>query len=635
VIDAVALAPLPPSGVPDGLIIAEYRDKPINIEWGGFDDAFPGDRIEYEINLVVFDTFDVSAGDLPPYIGVLPADAAYRTEEDYQLTVNYLGFGSGARSDPVKIKFDYHAPGVPDLGALLFDDADDIPGSGITKAKFRTDDDGERYIYAYVASYGGMAPGDQAVLTCNGVSAPPVVLDIENEHIVLPIYEALLEEVGSVQRATFTYVVTDRAGNVSNKSLPVTVAIQLSAIDDLQEPLVPSFDDDLDDPLIDHADAWGTGNAGMLVIVPWNDALETTDTLIVSLDNENVGPVTVGSLDEDIAIVFPYEASLAAWAAGTSNGATDERVDAAFTYTVYRNGAPIGTSPAHPVVLNLYQQALDPEPETPENERLTRCTVVSASGERDVIPVDDFDKAATVEIRKLTNATYPPQGDSLAEGDTLRIYYGTQPSFDFTVPALGDKSEPLAIALSADLIKAEGSGDAIPVYYEVIHDLGDGGTNANLAPTKEIVVRSKDTQPGRGHLDAGTFPDAVTNHIPPAFHQSSTIFAIPDYANRDPQDEIVVFFQIFRGPSHTEGETPYPGKDWTKTLPAGTAPIIDVTVPASVYNLVDSAPPGLTAYIHIHATYKITKRTGDTTPVTSDEANVAADCRFSDPPPTE
>jgi hypothetical protein len=89
--------------------------------------------------------------------------------------------------------------------------------------------------------------------------------------------------------------------------------------------------------------------------------------------------------------------------------------------------------------------------------------------------------------------------------------------------------------------------------------------------------------------------------------------------------------KLYKGPVHATDEKPYPDHDWDHELAAGEAKPIVVTVPSNVYNLYSDAS-GLSKYIHIHATYTVTKLSGDTTPVTSDQANVAVDSRFSDGP---
>ena len=639
VVQSVALAPPSPdpSAPVDNVLKLSVKDVPVNIEWGGFGDAFAGDELFYLLDGVQFAYVLVADTDTPPYLGELAPDQ--RLEEGtHQLRVRYKGPSGEALSPEVPITFDYTAPGLGvALSDLKFDDADDIPGTGITAAKFREDDDGKRYIWAGVSSYGGIAAGDKVHLYCNGqeeINVGEASIDTTN-HIEVRIYEDFLILIKDTPAAKFTYKIEDRAGNISAESDPVTVAVQLAQVPGLLEPTVPAFDNDPVDPanqpLIDEFDARGTANAGFVVVVPWNVGYKPGDEFMISLGNQNAGPVLLGPDGEDMEIPFPYTGSQAVWLAGSTNGTVDTRVRADVTYTVSRNGAPAGTSPPHAVVLNLYQKAIDPDPETPVNERLTQPVVISASSQTDIIPIVDFGKDATLQIRKLTDATYPPVGDAFEEGDTLRIYYGSQPFFTFPVPALGDTAVPLNVPLSAKLIKDEGSGD-VPVRYEVLHELADGGTNMNLSPTKQIKVLGTDTQPGNGHLNPGNFPDKDANgFIPELFHYTSTRFTIPTYANRDADDNVALHFELYYADTHLTDEKPYPGRDWDHTIKAGVDDPIVVQVPSSVYNLYDNAD-GLVARIHIHATYTVTKSQGDMTPVTSDQATVKVDSRFSDGP---
>ncbi|WP_213947637.1 hypothetical protein [Luteibacter sp. dw_328] len=641
VVAAKVLATVPPSPLPpDNLVLASFAsaDDPIDIEWGGFDDAYPGDKLSYQLDGIEFATHEVGANDPPPYVGKL--EKSLRTEGTHTLTVIYNGASGSAESDAVPIAFDYTEPSRGYvLAPLLFDEADDIEGSGITAAKLRTDDNGVKYIWAEVAGYAGIAPGDRIHLFCNGKESSDVGLAVVvDEHIEIHITEAFLKEIKDTPTASFTYTSEDRAGLTSLPSQPVVVAIQLAQIATLVAPTVPSYDNDPDDPdnapLIDHADARGGANEGFVVVVPWNDDYLPGDKIMLSLDGENAGPVDLGPDGEDMEILFPFVGTHKVWLAGSTSGTEDKRVPANVTYTVIRGPASAGTSPTHAVVLNLYQKAVDPDPETPVNERLQVPVVVSKSGVIDEIPIGDFAiDGNTLQIEKLTDAAYTPIGPAFEIGDTLRIYYGAQPFFAFDVATLDPPNDPVSVPIPAKTIQDEGSGDSVPVWFEVVHALADGGMNVNLSPTKTIKVHGTDTQPGNGHLDAGNFADKDSDGRIPQhpYHYTSTRFEIPDYTNRSADDKIAVHFELYKGPVHATDEKPYPDHDWDHELAAGEAKPIVVTVPSNVYNLYSDAS-GLSKYIHIHATYTVTKLSGDTTPVTSDQANVAVDSRFSDGP---
>lgn len=641
VVEAGVLAAPPPTPLPaDNLVLEAFAsgDDPINIEWGGFDDAYEGDKLSYQLDGVEFATHEVGANDPPPYIGAL--EKSLRTEGTHILTIVYDGGSGEAESDPVPITFDYTEPSRGYvLAPLLFDPADDIEGSAITAAKLRTDGSGVKYIWAEVAGYAGIAPGDRIHLFCNGNESSDVGLAVVvDEHIEIHITEAFLKEIGDTLTASFTYTSEDRAGLTSAPSQPVVVAVQLAQIATLVAPTVPSFDDDPDDPdnppLIDHADARGAANEGFIVVVPWNDEYLPDDRIMLSLDGENAGPVKLGPDGTDMEILFPFAGTHKVWLAGSTGGTEDKRVPANVTYTVVRGPANVGTSPAHPVALNLYQKAIDPDPETPVNERLQVPVVVSKSGVEDEIPVVDFGvEGNTLEIEKLTDAAYAPIGPAFEVGDTLRIYYGAQPFFTSDVVTLDPPNDPLSVPIPADTIKNEGSGDAVPVWFDVVHELAGGGTNVNLSPIKKIKVHGTDTQPGNGHLDAGDFPDRDAIGIPQyPFHYTSTRFEMPDYTNRSADDKIAVHFELYAGRVHATDEKPFPDHNWDLEIDAGDAKPIVVDVPSSVYNLYsDTTVP--TKLIHIHATYTVTKQSGDTTPVTSDQANVVVDSRFSRPEP--
>lgn len=643
---------------PDSIVLAEFKGQDLLLEWDGYEgDVFSGDSVTFEYgNAIPIDTVIVDPTTELPIQARFPASLVWNTDNTIKITVFYQGQNGGLRSPSRDIVIDTTKPGLPRPAALEFDPADDIPGSGITAAKLRDDGDGsERYIWAQIPSYDGTAKGDVYKLVCNGKETTYSYIPFTGNHVV-KIGEAFLEEVGDIKKARLSYYIKDRAGNISEESTAVTIDIQLGAIAMLEEPRVPAYDDDPDDdvdnpPLIDEADARGAANAGLLVIVPWNDEFVAGDQIIISIGDIAVAPVTVVGMKDDIRVQVSYAATQAAWQAGSPAGA-DVVVNAMVTYQVFRGSADMGTSPGHPVDINLYQKVGDPDPDTPENEELEPPELESDSGELDLIPADDFKKDAKIRIAKQTK---PPRVLTIEAGDTLRVYYGKQAAIEHVVDDVGTPSTPIEITLPAATIEAEGSAESVPLWYEIVHDLAGGGTNTNLSPTKSIRVEGTDRQPGRGELAAGIFLDRKdANVLKDEVLRTRTRFEIPDYENRDADDDVTITIDLYRDVVHLPGEVPYPIEHyrWTSsTFHPGIGGEIVREIPASVYNIQGNtewplpfapAPAGTgrrnqitatySSRIHMHATYTITKKRGDTTPVTSDVASIGADCRFVEPP---
>lgn len=79
-----------------------------------------------------------------------------------------------------------------------------------------------------IAGYTGMQTGDQIQTVCNGIKGPHhTVIDEELQHTPINIVfeREFLQSLGS-SSVLIEYFITDRAGNVSIMSLPMTLTIQ-------------------------------------------------------------------------------------------------------------------------------------------------------------------------------------------------------------------------------------------------------------------------------------------------------------------------------------------------------------------------------------------------------------------------
>jgi hypothetical protein len=138
----------------------------------------------------------------------LTDDGVYQVS--YQAT-NVLG-GVSADSSSVAIRIDRSAPGGALLAAMVF------PNPTIGD-----------YLTALVPGYAGMEQGDVIQTLCNGVPGPTHTVQAD-ELTVRPVeirFERAFLESLAAETAYMEYQVTDRAGNQSLMSLPVTVSIKL------------------------------------------------------------------------------------------------------------------------------------------------------------------------------------------------------------------------------------------------------------------------------------------------------------------------------------------------------------------------------------------------------------------------
>lgn len=643
-IDPAALAP---SVTPaDNMLLASVKDTDITLTLTALWE-FPseGDVVTFQlvtpleagvIDLITED-FGGNQPTVPYSFTLRAADRTLEGRYYVEYTVQYAGGGS-EKSDRIPITVDYTAPGYGAvIGPLRFDAADEILEKGIRPAIYR-DTDGTPYVWSELYTYGDtrgatpgilFAPGDTVQLYADGVAmGDPTAVQSVNGHLEQKILASDLEELGSGD-VKFTYKITDRAGNVSEESDPVTVTLILDTITPA-EPAVPAYDGDTPgEEVIDETDARGVANNGFLVSIPRDAGMEDNDAVMLYLDGEAAGPVAVGSADP-IEVFMPYSVSQTIWERG-SNG-DDIKVNAAVSYSVLRSSVVIGTSQPHAIALNLFMNVPDPDPGTPENEAYPKPVVESASGETDHIPVADFGKNATVTIVPSTTDT--PPAPTMKQGDVVRVHYGNSTLSDFLVPEITDPTVALEIALPGTTISDEGSSPALPVWYEVVHTLTGGGTNVGTSPRKTIRVEGTDGQPGKGKLEKGTFPEATLSNslIPRADLEDGTEFVIPgNYENRDATDGIVLSVRYYLpgaiAESHPDSEhDELAGRHFeqSQTAGPGTEDIV-MTIPKT--RLVQQWEDGLSQYMHAHVTYTITKSSGDTTPVTSDPAFVRIDGR--------
>jgi hypothetical protein len=332
-------------------------------------------------------------------------------------------------------------------------------------------------------------------------------------------------------------------------------------------------------------------------------------------------------------IFMPYRVSYAVWLTGAGGGTEDLPLPAAVAYQLVRNGITIGTSPDHDVEINFFHNVTDPDPETPENEALRLAVVVSASGQRDEIPLDDVGQAGTIEIVPLAEGSTTES--AIVDGDTIIVHYDTQTLVPFPVPPITVPSDALAIPLPGPVTENGPSGEVL-VWYAVVHPLSDGEhDNVSISLPKTVIVEGTTGQPGDGALVKGTFPEADERDlIGKPILRDGTQFVIEPYANRDDTDAIVLAIDFFQELSHPNAglETvPLPNRKITLTTDGTLDPDSGTIIIQIDPELVLGPwPVGETYRMHGHAKYTITKSSGDPIadrPVTSAEALVGIDGR--------
>jgi hypothetical protein len=209
-------APVVPIADPvDGLLQTVDLGQPIPVEIVVWDAVRPGYFVQLKLDgELVGDIRTFTDTDKPGDVAVLKLNekllkANGRHEVLYQATNN----GNNVTKDSPSISLitDSVAPGAALIAPIV------IPQVTL----------GETFTVA-IASYAGMETGDFIQTVCNGMKGPAHTV-VDGELIDTPIriiFEREFLQTLKSSSVLIEYFITDRAGNVSIMSLPVTLTIQ-------------------------------------------------------------------------------------------------------------------------------------------------------------------------------------------------------------------------------------------------------------------------------------------------------------------------------------------------------------------------------------------------------------------------
>lgn len=553
-----ALAPLPPSGVADNLLLARVAGSDIMLT------VTVPDTIEVpDLDMIQILVNGNPVGERVTFDGFQPGDtfsitlkAGDRPEGTHQISYRVFYFFSQTSVDGPSVAFtvDLTAPGLPILAPLLIDD--DIVNNGLTPGKLKTDIKGQ-YLESFVPSYNVVKPGDVIQCFINGVltkNSETTVGEVgPGEDVELRIYRTDIETAGDGS-LEFRYLVHDRAGNISLMSVSIMLRVLLKGeIDDLLPPLVPLF---ADDNIINEADA----RTPVQVTIPGHAEIQPGDSVVVVWGGVTLSPLPIppgGEGNDPLQTVnVPYAALYDTWKAAT-NG-SDALADIAVSYHIMRMELPAGQSPATPVKVNLFQAGGDPDPEDPVHPNLRLALLVSAGGSQNEIPVGDFEQNAAITVFWLDRQI--PAREVFLLGDKVNLTYGsfTFPERTITALDVGNRRD-LVFTLTAEDIGKVGSGTHILQYTITRPVVGnpDETENTSLAPPQDVVVMGSDQLPGEGVLPIATFtPLAVTGAIGPEEARQGVSLVMAPYKNMAPRDVIEFSFVQSSTHQHQPGELP-------------------------------------------------------------------------------
>ena len=568
-LDPDFLAPPPPEGPADNVLLVGVENQPLTISWTisvdpaspGADDTFqlefgtdPNNLVPYKLAQDiddaqyqygdVIDTL-IDAIDRPgdPDTNSPPHDGSNVT---YYVRGHYhLGpANEELYSDPISFIVDLVPPGYRTLTLTEPDIDPSIVASGLTDTILTVLGD---KVDADIGVYGRETPGDVIWLYVDNersLVSTPVAPGNNITSVEYP--RELIARAGDGPRRAFRYQAQDRAGNVSPLSRPVYIDVQLAPIiPNLRKPTVPIF---TANGIITDADA----RVPVLVEIPGNAAIADGDTIVVTWGTTELGEVDVppGYAGEDPlfgpggGVEVPY-AVIQDELAPATRGTVD------VTYEVITGSVSRGVSPPEQNVLVDLTLAggVDPTPDDPKHGNLLPLTIRSMdpAAPPNVIPAGLTAQNAT--------ATIPWRGKDntvvFALGDTIQVWWNGAAALTSPRPIEQsdiDADDELTLTVLGTVIDGENVGDKL-VWYTVTHALvapPPDQVNVSPAPDQTVEVRSTAELPGGlPGLDEGEYTERIKTNINypegvigPNEARGGTPFLIPAYINKAAGDEI-------------------------------------------------------------------------------------------------
>lgn len=260
------------------------------------------------------------------------------------------------------------------------------------------------------------------------------------------------------------YILTDRAGNPSGKSIGYNFTVRLEEVpSNLLAPEINNPDGTpKNDPIV-RADLSPVTDLTKVVdiVIPAYNGSQPTDQIEVSW--------TDGTATPRVLPVFPFSTGKVSvdWAFLST---PDPRAlyTASVTYRVLRNGQPFGPSPAASPRVDLrIVGPVNPNEPDPINPALTLLTVVGGSGrspDNFITPLDHVvENDGTIRVLDGTIRFTVYEG--AGAGHVVTIFYGGQQvtTLTLTTEVPGDVVE---FNLPGATIQAQGNG-VIPAYYTI------------------------------------------------------------------------------------------------------------------------------------------------------------------------
>nr|WP_167525014.1 hypothetical protein [Pseudomonas asturiensis] len=236
--DAPSLeAPTVPVALSNGVVPIIYLGKPLNVELKVWPGAMPGYTYQLYVNQApVGPKKEILNSHQPDDLLSLEIPSELLKEGNYVIAyevenpVNMVT----ELSQEARFSIDLTPPGSPVLAPILFPS---LVYNGLTSDELENLGD---VLSGTIASYKGMEEGDVIRTYWNNVPGPMAVVtadDMGLKRVMVDFVRPFLELIGDIE-APVHYTVTDLAGNVSMKSEPLVIKLQLSVATPLPTPTI-------------------------------------------------------------------------------------------------------------------------------------------------------------------------------------------------------------------------------------------------------------------------------------------------------------------------------------------------------------------------------------------------------------
>jgi len=486
-----------------GLIPTEYLDAPLIVVFP----VWPAAEPEYTYQLVlngqrIPPEKVISESEKPGQLLKVEIPLDLMTEGAHQVAYRaYSPFGdSEVYSDPVTIFIDQTAPGIPELGPILF------PAEiqdGLTSSELEAMGN---LLPGRIASYSGMAVGDVVRTYWAELEGPMMTVDANDmglNRVSVEFTRAFLEQADG-QASEVYYTVTDRAGNVSARSEVVSVDLQLSVL----QPLPPPTLKEAQDGILDPANA----TAGATVQVGADADLREGEKLVVRWNGPKGSDTKEQTVSADQA-GQPVELVFASALVAVNDGQTVE-----VSYSVTRRSGVVQESDR--VEVKILSAALDlpaPTVDTVGPDGVLRPSLITGP-----------DAIARASYRGMQPT------------DSVKVRWVGKTTFDGEAQTVGDSTH-LKFSIAKSLIE-DSEGGTATVSYRVSRN----GAETESQPLDLTVHEGMklDTSPvalpGKVYLIPGS-PDVL-----PTFPNGTTVQRVPTggrspytYASSDPEIAVV------------------------------------------------------------------------------------------------